>query len=70
MSRMYFSYSHVTGDMNLRDAMRGHGVDILHRIELVIHCRDVDVIHVEQNAAVGALHHFIEKLPLRHLRAP
>ena len=57
----------VTGDVNLRDAIRGNGVHVLHRIELVIHRGDVDVVHVEQDAAVGALYHFIEELPLGHL---
>ena len=29
---------------------------------------DVNVVHVEQNAAVGALDHFVQKFPLRHFR--
>ena len=57
----------VTGDMNLRHAVRGHRVDVIHRLELMIHGRDIDVVHVQQNAAVGALHDFGQELPLGHL---
>ena len=35
----------------------------------MIHRRDVDVVHVEQDAAVGALDNFGQKLPLGHLGA-
>ena len=58
----------VAGDVDLRDAIRGHGVEIEIGIESVILRRDVNVVHVEQDAAVGALDDFVEKLPLGHLR--
>ena len=35
----------------------------------MIHGGNVDVVHVEQNAAVGALHDFSEELPLGHFGA-
>ncbi len=66
---MYFSYLRVAGDVNLRDAVGGHGVDVVHGLELVVHGRDVDVVHVEENAAVGAFDHLGQKLPLGHLGA-
>ena len=28
--------------------------------------RDVNIVHVQQNAAVGALHHFVQKFPFGH----
>ena len=59
----------VPGNVNLRHALGGNRVHIVHGIELVVHRRDVDIVHVQQNAAVGALHHFGQELPLRHLRA-
>jgi hypothetical protein len=41
---------------------------MVHGIEAVILKRDVDVIHVQQYAAVGCMDDFIEELPPRHLR--
>ena len=54
--------------MNLRHALGGNAVDVFVRIEVVILRADIDVVHVEQNAAVGALDHFVQKLPFGHLR--
>ena len=41
--------------------------DVSVGIEVVILRRDVDVVHVEQDAAVGALDDLVEELPLGHL---
>ena len=59
----------MAGDMNLRDAMRGDGIHVVDRIELVIHGRDIDVVHIQKNAAISALDDFIQELPFGHLRA-
>ena len=58
----------VAGDVNLRDAVGGHCVHVSQRIEAVVLRRDVNVIDVEQDAAVGALDDFVQKLPLGHFR--
>ena len=59
----------VAGDVDLGDAVRGHGVDVVHGIELVVHGGDIDIVDVEENAAVGALGNFGDKFPLGHLGA-
>src|SRR5580658_6853692 len=59
----------VAGDVNLGNAMRGHGVDVIHGVKFVIHRGDVDVVDIEENAAVAALDDFAQKLPLGHLGA-
>ena len=56
----------VAGDVDLRDALGRHGVEIIVGIEVVVLRRDVDVVHVEQDSAVGALDDFGEKFPLGH----
>ena len=58
----------VAGDVNLRHALRRHAVQIIVRIEVMILRRNIDIIDVQQNAAVGPLHHFVQKLPLGHFR--
>jgi hypothetical protein len=67
VSRMYFSYLRMAGDVNLRHAMRGDGIDVVDGVEFVVHRGDVDVVHVEQNSAIGALDDFGQELPLGHL---
>ena len=37
-------------------------------IEAVIARGNVDIVDVKQNPAIGVLHNFRQKLPLRHLR--
>src|SRR5580704_9686617 len=58
----------MPGDMNLRHAVRWNAIYICKRVEVVILRRDVNVIYIEQNAAIRPLHHFIQKLPLGHFR--
>src|SRR5215467_6991179 len=53
----------VAGDVNLRDPLGGHTVDVRERIETVVLRGDVNIVDVKQNAAVGALDDFVEKLP-------
>ena len=61
-----FAIFGMAGDVNLRDAMRGDAVDVDGGIETVILRRDVDIIDVEQDAAIGALDDFVEEFPLGH----
>ena len=68
MSRMYFSNFEWPGDMHLPDAMVRDVVEVFVGIEMVVLRGDVNVVHVEQNAAVGALDDLAEKFPLGHLR--
>ena len=57
----------MASDVDLRDALRRDAVDVVHGIELMVLRRHVDVIHVEQDAAIGGMDHLIQKLPLGHL---
>ena len=45
----------VAGQVVLHDAVGGDRVDVLVRVEAVVERADVDVVHVEQQAAVGLL---------------
>src|SRR3974377_483565 len=56
----------MTRDVNLRDAISGDGIDVRERVETVVLRRDVNVVYVEKDAAIGALDDFVEKLPLGH----
>ena len=56
----------MAGDMDLRDAFGRNAVDVIERIEAVILRRDVDIVYVEQNSAVGALDDFVQEFPLGH----
>ena len=44
-----------------------HAVEVVVGIEIVVLRRDVNVVHVEQDAAVGALDDLGEEFPLGHL---
>src|SRR5271170_8188023 len=57
----------VAGDVNLRDALDRNAVDVVEGVESMILGRDVDVVDVEQDSAVGRLHHLVQKLPFGHL---
>ena len=61
-----FLIAGVAGDMDLGDALGRYGVDVVHGVEVVIHGGDVDVVDVEEDAAIGALDDFVEELPLGH----
>ena len=43
----------VAGDVDLSDAIGSDGVDVFHGVEAVVLRRDVDVIDIEKDAAVG-----------------
>ena len=58
----------VAGDMDLRNAFGRNAVDVVHWVEAVILRRDIDVVDVEQNPAVGRMDHLVQELPLGHLR--
>lgn len=57
----------VSGDVDLSDALGGDAVDVVEGVEAVVLRGDVDVVDVEQDAAVGGFDDFIEELPLGHL---
>ncbi len=57
----------VAGDVDLRDALGGDAVDVVEWIEAVVLRRDVDVVDVEQDAAVGGFDDLVQELPLGHL---
>ena len=56
----------VAGDVNLPDTMMRDVVQIIVGIEAVVFGRDVDVIYIEQDSAVGQFRDFAEKFPLGH----
>ena len=58
----------VAGDVDLRDAVRRHEIQIDEGVEAVVFRGHVDVVHVEKDPAIGALHDFGEELPFAHLR--
>ena len=43
-------------------------IHVVHRIEAVVLRGDIDVIDIEQNAAVGSMNNLVEELPFGHLR--
>ncbi len=57
----------MTGDVNLRDAFCRNAAHIIQRIEAMILRRHIDIVHIEQDAAVRRLDNLIQKLPLGHL---
>src|SRR5580692_9699326 len=56
----------MPGDMDLRHAFRRDAIDVGQRVEAVILRRNVDIVYVEKNSAVGALGDFVQKFPLGH----
>src|ERR1700688_2870487 len=61
-----FAVLGVAGDVDLRDALGGDVVYVSEGIEAVILRRDVNIIYVEEDAAIGALDYFVQKFPLSH----
>ena len=57
----------VARDVNLCDPLGRNTVHVLQWVEAVIARRDIDIVHVQKNAAVCLLDNFVQKLPLRHL---
>ena len=45
----------VAGQVELHHALVRHVADVLDRVEVVVDAGDVDVVHVQQQAAVGLL---------------
>ena len=64
---MYLSIFRVSRDVDLRHALARNAVHIGQGIEIVVLRGHVDVVDIQQNAAVRALHHFAQELPFRHL---
>jgi hypothetical protein len=60
----------VAGEVDLPDAVGRDRRQVGVRIEPVVPGRDVDVVHVEQDPAVGQAGHLGQKLPLLHLGRP
>jgi len=56
----------VACDVDLGDAISRDGVDVGARVEAVILRRDVDVVDVEEDAAVGFFDDFVEEFPFGH----
>jgi len=56
----------VAGDVDLSYAIGSYTVDVSGGIETVILRRDVNVVDVEKNAAVGLLDNLVEEFPFSH----
>src|SRR5207237_10140796 len=59
----------MAGQVELRDPIGGDAGQVVARIESVVAGADIDVVDVEQDAAVGALGDPGEEFPLGHRRA-
>ena len=53
----------VAGQMELHDPLVRDVLDILARIEVVVHARNIDVVDVEQQSAIGLLGQAREEVP-------
>ena len=58
----------VSGEVELHDAVCRDGLDEGVPIEAVVLARNEDVVHVEQQPAIGAAGQFAHEFPLGHLR--
>jgi len=58
----------VACEVNLLHALGGDGVQVLERVELMVHRAHVDVVDIEQDQAIGTLRDLGEKLPFAETR--
>src|SRR2546425_2485482 len=58
----------MSGEMNLANALCWQSCQVLCRVEAVVGGADVDIVDIEQDAAVGLLGDLCQKGPLRHGR--
>src|SRR5438552_987699 len=61
-----FPLVRVPGQMNLNYALGRYRVDVRLWVKAVIPRRDVDVVYVEEDAAVGSVGDLGDELPLGH----
>ena len=57
----------MAGNMNLRNTVGVNRIDVFHRVETMVLRRDVDIVHVQQYAAVGGVDNLVKNLLLGHL---
>ena len=53
----------VPGQVDLLHAVCGQGVQVVQRVEAVVHAAHIDVVHVHQQQAVGLVGDVAQKLP-------
>ena len=53
----------MTGDVHLNNAFVRNLPDILLRVKIVIECRNIDIVHIEQKPAAGFFRHIAQKIP-------
>src|SRR5262249_16844781 len=53
---------------DLLHAPGGYGIQVLERIELMVHRAHVDVVHIEQDQTIGTRRDLAEELPLAETR--
>src|SRR5258707_4401686 len=58
----------VPRDMDLRHALCRNTIYVIMGIEIVVSGRHINIVDVQEDAAIRQFHHFGKKLPLRHLR--
>lgn len=54
----------VSGQMDLLDTLGRQRIDELVRIETMVETAHIDVIHVQQQQAIGALGDLVDEFPL------
>ena len=57
----------MAAKMDLSDGVEGKCVDVAVRIRLLVHGRDEDVVHIQQQAAAGATGDLAQEGHLVHL---
>ncbi len=58
----------VSGEVDLLHALHRNRIQIVESCEFVVHGTHVDVVHIEQQEAVGPLRDRAHEFPLRELR--
>ncbi len=56
----------MSGEMNLDNPVTGNRIDEFQRIEIMVEGGNKDVVHIEQEPAIGPLAQFPDKRPFIH----
>jgi hypothetical protein len=58
----------MSREMDLDNPVRGNSIDELQRIEVMVEGGNKDIVHIEQEPAIGPLAEFPDKRPFIHFR--
>jgi hypothetical protein len=59
----------MAGDVDLRHAFSRDAVDVCERIKIMIARRNVDIVYIQENSAIGPFDDFVQKLEGSRLEA-